>query len=61
MTVYIINRELGHDKQYQIMIKSGYGFNHVFPGKLFTISEAIRICDKNNYTIAGGGTLWECL
>ena len=61
MSVYIINQELRREKQYQIMVKRGSGFFHVYPGKLFTIEKAIDICSANNFTIIKTGTLWECI
>ena len=61
MQVYIINQELRHAKRYQIMTKCGTGFNHVFPGKLFTLEEAEHICDQNGYTVIMTGNMWQCI
>lgn len=61
MNVCIINRELNRDKQYQIMTKCGTGFNHVYPGKLFTLEQAKTICNENNFNIIAIGDIWQCL
>jgi hypothetical protein len=61
MTVYIINRELYREKQYQIMTGNSYGFNHVFPGQLFTLNQAIEICKEHNFNIANIGNIWQCI
>jgi hypothetical protein len=61
MDVVIINRELYKDKQYQIMTRAGSGYNHIFPGKLFTLEQATGICKKSNFNILKIGNMWECL
>lgn len=61
MNVCIINQELYRDKQYQIMQQCGAGFNHVYPGKLFTLEQAKEICKENNFNIVAIGTIWECI
>lgn len=61
MNISIINQELNHPKQYQIMVFDGFGFTHIFPGKLFTLEEAKTICNKNGFTINNIGNVWECL
>lgn len=61
MNVVIINQELNRDKQYQIMYQCGNGFNHVYPGKLFTLDEAKTICKDNNLYITSIGNIWECI
>ena len=61
MQVYIINQEFRTAAKYQIMVKRGYGFFHVYPGQLFTLEKAIDICSTNNFTIIKTGTLWECI
>ena len=60
MNVCIINRELNRERQYQIMYQSGCGFDHVYPGKLFTLEQAKTICKENNFNIVAIGTIWEC-
>ena len=61
MQVVIIDRELNRDKKYQIMTNDGYGYNHVFPGKLFTLERAKTICNENNFEVVKIGNIWECL
>ena len=61
MNVYIIDQGFNHLKRYQIMISDGYGFNHIYPGKLFTLEEAKTICSTNNYNIMGIGSIWQCI
>ena len=46
---------------YQIMTRARYGFNHVFPGKLFTMEEAIEVCNTNGFTIVAVGDIWQCI
>lgn len=59
--VYIINRELNREKQYQIMTGTSCGFNHVFPGQLFTLERAKEICKENNFDIINIGNIWQCI
>ena len=61
MNVFIIDQEFNHLKRFQIMIASGSGFDHVFPGKLFTLEDAKTICSANGFTICGIGSIWECI
>lgn len=60
MEVCIVNRELRTDKKYQIMVRARYGFNHVYPSKLFTLEEAKQICKSNGYTVVAIGDIWQC-
>lgn len=60
MDVVIINRELGREKQFQIMHNMGIGFSHVYPGQLFTLEQAKAICKENNFNIVAIGTIWQC-
>lgn len=61
MNVSIINQEFNHPKRYQIMMADGFGFRHVFPGKLFTLEQAQTICKENNFTIDKIGTFYKCV
>ena len=61
MQVVIINRELNRDKKYQIMYQTGSGFDHVYAGNLFTLEEAIAICNENNLEVKTIGNIWECI
>ena len=60
MNVCII-KQLEREKGYQIMKQCGSGFNHVFPGKLFTLDEAKTICTQNAWTVDAIGDIWQCL
>ena len=61
MDVCVINQELRRPKTYQVMVRVRCGFNHVCPGKLFTLEEAEEYCRDNGYNVVAVGTLWECL
>ena len=61
MNVVIINQELRGERKYQIMIPVECGFNHVFPGKLFTLEQAKTICNNNNYNVLKIGTIYQCI
>lgn len=60
MNVFIIDHEFNHLKRFQIMTAAGTGFNHVFPGQLFTLEQAKTICSTNNFTIVAIGSIWQC-
>ena len=60
MEVCIIDRELNHNKKYQIMVRTWCGYNHVFQGKLFTLDEAKKVCAENGYTVIAVGDIWQC-
>ena len=60
MNVFIINQGFKHLKTYQIMTAAGSGFDHVYPGKLFTLEEAQTICRANGFIVCGIGSIWEC-
>lgn len=60
MHISIIDTGIQHKKRYQIMIAAGSGFDHVFPGKLFTLEEAKAICEKHNFIIDSIGSIWQC-
>ena len=61
MRVCIVDTERSRPRQYQIMVNTGTLFEHVFPGKLFTLNEAIKICEQNSYEIQAIGSMWHCL
>ena len=61
MNVYIVNTERNHARRYQIMTRTGTLFEHVFPGKLFSLDKAIQLCGDNGYKINAIGNLWHCL
>ncbi len=60
MNACIVNtiERLKNGKGWQIMKRCGTGYNHVFSEMLFTLEEAIEICNSNNLkVIATGGLL----
>jgi hypothetical protein len=59
MQVSIV-KQTHHEKGYQIMVQKGDCFYHVFPGALFTLGEAKALCEKNNFTVAAIGDIWQC-
>lgn len=61
MKVCIVNTERKHKKRYQIMVNHGTTFEHVFPGKLFDLGQAIQICGDNKWEIKAIGNMWKCL
>ena len=61
MKVCIVNTERNHKKRYQIMVNNGTLFEHLYPGQLFDLGQAIQICGDNNYEIVAIGTMWKCL
>ena len=52
MEVCIVNTvgRLKNGKGWQIMRRAGSGYNHVFPGVLYTMEEAVNV-----------GDFWQCL
>lgn len=60
MQVSIIDQGFNHSKRFQIMVQSGNGFTHVYPGKLYTIEEAKAICAANGFTVVAIGSIWQC-
>ena len=63
MEVCIVNtiERLKDGKGWQIMKRAGSGYNHVFPGALYTMEEAANICNENNFQVVAIGDFWECL
>lgn len=60
MEVCIIDRELRSSQKYQVMVRTRYGYNHLFPGKLFTLESAQQVCRENGYTVVAIGDIWQC-
>lgn len=56
--VHIIEQSM---RGWQIMKKCRCGFNHVFPGVLFTLEEAQNACRKHDFKIVAIGDIWQCL
>ena len=63
MKVCIVNtvERLKNGKGWQIMKRSGTGYDHIFPGKMFTLDDAKKECAKNNFTIIAVGDFWQCI
>ena len=62
MEVCIINtvERFRNSKGWQIMKRSGSGYYHVFPGKMFTLDDAKKECAKNDFVIIAIGNFWKC-
>ena len=60
MKVFIVNQELKRAQRYQIMTATAHGFDHVFPGRLFSLNKAIQLCGVNNWEIVAIGDIWHC-
>lgn len=59
MTIVIVDREKRNtDKKFQIMIKVPYGLDHCFPGKLFTLADAVNTCKDKGWEVSAVGTFW---
>ena len=56
--VHMIERD---EKGWQIMKRTRSGFNHVFPGVLFTLDEARDACRKHGFNVIATGDMWQCL
>ena len=63
MEVCIVNtiERLKDGKGWQIMKRAGSGYNHVFPGAMYTMEEAKNICNEKNLHVVAIGDFWECL
>lgn len=63
MEVCLIERKYSCGTWYQIMTRdgTGYGYNHCFPGKLFTLREAVEETIAHGMKIVAIGDTWECL
>ena len=62
MEVCIVNTvgRFRNSKGWQIMRRSGSGYIHVFPGKMFTLADAKKECARNNFKIIAIGDFWQC-
>lgn len=47
------------EKRFQIMERQSSGLFHIFPGKLWNLEEAVKICQKNNWKILAIGDFWH--
>ena len=62
MEVCIVNtvERFKNGKGWQIMRRVSCGFNHVFPGVLFTLDEARRVCTERGFGVVAVGDMWQC-
>lgn len=63
MQVCVVNTvtHLKNGRGWQVMRRVGSGYNHIFPGILYTLEEAVDVCNGNNYQIVAVGDFWQCL
>ena len=63
MEVCIVNtvERLKNSKGWQIMRRAGSGYNHVFPGVLYTLEEAEIVCNNKGFQVVAVGDFWQCL
>lgn len=61
MEVCIVHTLEYRAKGWQIMRRMWCGFDHVFPGKLFTLDEAMSLCAERGFNIVAVGDRWQCL
>ena len=48
-------------KGWQLMKRVRCGLAHVTPGVMYTLADAINVCNINNYRIIAVGDFWQCL
>lgn len=48
-------------KGWQLMKRVRCGLAHVTPGVMYTLADAINICNINNYRIIAVGDFWQCV
>ena len=60
MNVFIIDHGFNHSQRFQIMMAAPYGLAHVFPSQIFTLEDAINICNRAGWTIEKIGSIWQC-
>lgn len=46
---------------YQIMVRSGSGFYHVYPCRVFDLNTAQAICKEFGYNVLAIGSSYKCL
>lgn len=61
--VCLIERTYSSGTWYQIMRRDRdcTGYDHCFPGKLFTLREAVETAIANDMKIVAIGDTWQCL
>lgn len=48
-------------KGWQLMKRVRCGLAHVMPGVMYTLADAINICNISNYRIIAVGDFWQCV
>ena len=63
MEVCIVNtvERLKNGRGWQVMRRAGFGYNHIFPGVLYTLEEAVDICNSKGFRVVAVGDFWQCL
>ena len=61
MDVCIVHTIERKERGWQVMKRISYGFNHVFPGVLFTLDEAWNVCRERGFNVVAVGDLWQCV
>ena len=61
MDVCIVHTIERKERGWQVMKRISYGFNHVFPGVLFTLDEARNVCRERGFNVVAVGDLWQCV
>ena len=61
MDVCIVHMIERKEQGWQIMKRTWCGFNHVFPGVLFTLDEARNECRERGFNVVATGDLWQCV
>ena len=61
MDVCIVHTIERKERGWQIMRRISYGFNHVFPGVLFTLDEARNVCRERGFNVVAVGDIWQCV
>ena len=59
--VCIVHTVEWSEKGWQIMKRTRSGFNHVFPGVVFTLGEARNVCREHGFDVVATGDFWQCL
>ena len=60
MDVCIVHMIERKERGWQIMRRTWCGYNHVFPGVLFTLDEARNECRERGFNVVAVGDIWQC-
>lgn len=63
MEVCIVNtvERLKNGKGWQVMQRAGSGYNHIFPGVMYTKEKAMNVCNNKGLRVVAVGDFWQCL